>query len=668
MWTVLVWVLWGSGLLASPALAAPPPQEQPAPRAAVDRPPAPSGEAYFQFLLARQLEGAGDLDGAIAALRRAAELDPGAAEVQAELASLLVRQERYAEAVAAAEAALARDPDTREAHRVLGLLYAALADRPGTARRLGLTGSPEDWLVRATDHLERAGGTEDIVVDGAVRFALGRLYVQQGEFRKAVPVLRRLVDEEPESSEAVLLLAEAYAGAGATAEARRVLEAALAEDPSFLRARLQLAELDEQDGRFADAAGEYLRALEAYPNNAEIIRRRTRALLRAGDPAGARDTIRPLAARDGASASDLYLLFQAERDLGDLARAEATARRLLADAPDDPRGPEALADLFARRRDWGAIVELLEPVVARAPRDADAVRRWLPLFAELGVAYQELRRFDRAVATFEMMRAVAPEEAAGTLYLAQAYLAAGRAADALAVAERARAAFPHEPRLVALEAEALRRLGRAVEGVRRLEAALGTNEAPALVTALAELYVATGRFDDAVALLVRARTAHPEDEDVVFELGAVYERAGRDAEAERVFRELLARNPNHAPALNYLGYMLAERGRSLQEAVELIGRALDRDPGNPAYLDSLGWAYFKLNRLDLAERPLREAAAALVTNSVVQDHWGDLLSRLGRVDEAVAAWQRALAGDGESIDRAAIEAKIRAARAKSRRR
>ena len=76
------------------------------------------------------------------------------------------------------------------------------------------------------------------------------------------------------------------------------------------------------------------------------------------------------------------------------------------------------------------------------------------------------------------------------------------------------------------------------------------------------------------------------------------------------------------------------------------------------YLDSLGWAYFKLDRLDLAEPPLRAAGEQLQRNSVVQDHLGDLLVRLGRYSEAIEAWQRALDGDGEEVDSSAIEQKI----------
>jgi tetratricopeptide (TPR) repeat protein len=96
----------------------------------------------------------------------------------------------------------------------------------------------------------------------------------------------------------------------------------------------------------------------------------------------------------------------------------------------------------------------------------------------------------------------------------------------------------------------------------------------------------------------------------------------------------------------------------------LIKQAVDLDPYNGSYLDSLGWAYVKLNQLDLAEPPLRRAAEQLPRDSVVQDHWGDLLAKRGRFGEAVEAWRRSLSGDGEQIDRALIERKIRDAAGK----
>ena len=108
--------------------------------------------------------------------------------------------------------------------------------------------------------------------------------------------------------------------------------------------------------------------------------------------------------------------------------------------------------------------------------------------------------------------------------------------------------------------------------------------------------------------------------------------------------------------------MLADRGERLDEAVDLVERALTIDPDNGSYLDSLGWAYFKQKKIDKAETLLRRAAEQAPGNSVVQDHYGDVLWANGRRDEAVAAWQRALKGDRESVDPKAIEAKIAKAR------
>jgi tetratricopeptide (TPR) repeat protein len=149
-------------------------------------------------------------------------------------------------------------------------------------------------------------------------------------------------------------------------------------------------------------------------------------------------------------------------------------------------------------------------------------------------------------------------------------------------------------------------------------------------------------------------------------MGAIYERQKRYADAERQFRGVIARDPRHAPALNYLGYMLADRGERLAEAIALIDRALTVEPNNGAYLDSLGWAYFKANQLDLAERYLRKAADMRLGSSAVQDHLGDLLFRLGRFSEAASAWERALAGDGAEVDAEGIRRKLQEARARGK--
>jgi len=86
------------------------------------------------------------------------------------------------------------------------------------------------------------------------------------------------------------------------------------------------------------------------------------------------------------------------------------------------------------------------------------------------------------------------------------------------------------------------------------------------------------------------------------------------------------------------------------------------EPDNPSFLDSLGWAYVQAGKLDLADPPLTTAAGKAAKNSVIQEHLGDLRLKQNRHADAIAAWQRALAGDGEALDRAKVQKKIEAAR------
>lgn len=95
-------------------------------------------------------------------------------------------------------------------------------------------------------------------------------------------------------------------------------------------------------------------------------------------------------------------------------------------------------------------------------------------------------------------------------------------------------------------------------------------------------------------------------------------------------------------ALNYLGYMLADRGTRLEEAMGYIRRAVALDPQNGAYLDSLGWVYFKMGNYELAEENLRRAADRMGDDPTIQEHLGELYLRTGRLKLAATHWERSL--------------------------
>ena len=123
--------------------------------------------------------------------------------------------------------------------------------------------------------------------------------------------------------------------------------------------------------------------------------------------------------------------------------------------------------------------------------------------------------------------------------------------------------------------------------------------------------------------------------------------------------------------LNYLGYMLADKGIRLPEAIKLIRKAVDIDPMNGAYLDSLGWAYFKLGQYEEAEENLRQAVERDQSDPAVHDHLGELYEKTGRIRLAAAQWELSLAeyaksapADIEAGDVAKVQRKLEGARVK----
>jgi tetratricopeptide (TPR) repeat protein len=625
------------------------------------------GEAYAQFILGHHLEENDDIEAAIAAYKRAMQLDPSAADVPAELAAVYLRQNKVQDAMAAAEQALKIAPDNSEANRVLGIVYAALADarRDPSGRAAARSGDKADEnLAKAVHHLELAVAHPSGQPDPNVRATLARVYVQSGSFDKAIPLLTDLVNQEPGWAEGPALLAEAYAGAGRTRDAIEWLESH--EDARLLPT---LADFYERDKRWKDAANTYAKAMQRAPRNTELKTRYASALMNTGsrdDISKARDVLNDLVAARANDARALYLLSQAQRRLGDAAAAEASARKVIAQNNKSPWGYYALAEALEEGRKYQAVIDELGPVVnqLRGKTNDQAFDVGL-LLPHLGFAYQELGQHDKAIAAFEEARRLAPKDPSVASYLVEANIAAKKYSTAADVARAALTEHPDNLRLTRLHAQALRHSGKPEQGVALLEESLKKHaDEPAAYIALAQIYSDIDRGPQAVKVLQDAQAKFPTDTSIVFEMGAVYDKQKKFAEAEAAFKQLLAREPDNAPALNYLGYMLAERGERLDESVALINKALELEPDNGSYLDSLGWAYYKSEKLDLAETNLRRAADQLKTNSVIQDHYGEVLFKLGRYDDAIAAWMRALNGDGDSINRADIDKKIRTAKQK----
>jgi tetratricopeptide (TPR) repeat protein len=414
-------------------------------------PPAAAQEAdaFFEFLMARRLEAAGDVDGALAALERAAGADPDSAEVRAELAALNERDE----AERSGRAALVLNPDNAEAHRVLGLLTAAYAD--------GASGANADrarvFAEEAIGHLERAVATPAGATDIGLQYTLGRLYLRVGRSGDAVRTLGAVVEENPGSVQARTTLAQAYASADQLDEAIASLEAIVGQAP---RVAGVLGQYQEQAGRYLEAADSYAEALRQAPDNRELKFRRIAVLFNAGRYDDVAD-LAAVAAREHPDDSrfarmEVRGLFEG----GSREAAYARMRALVAATPGDGSLRIGLADLY-RDGDRTADAErTLRELVADEPANASALNYLGYMLAEdgrdldeavtlvlraleldpgnpafldsLGWAYYQQGDLDEAARYLESAAAQMPDSAEVLDHLGDLRLAQGRVADAVA--------------------------------------------------------------------------------------------------------------------------------------------------------------------------------------------------------------------------------------------
>ena len=251
----------------------------PAPLAAQTAQPVPAvttpvADSYFEFLIARRLESQGDQAGALAALQRAATADPRSSAVRAEIAAFQYRHNRREEAEKAANEALTLDAANVEAHRVLGLSFAARAETTGRSQAADTATNVREAIA----HLEKATAGSASASDINLFYTLGRLYLRNGDDEKAVQALSRVVTLNPSSVQGRLTLAQAFVNANNVTSAIQTLEEIAEDEP---RVAATLGQYLEQAGRPADAARAYTIALGVAPMNRELKFRRAGALFTA---------------------------------------------------------------------------------------------------------------------------------------------------------------------------------------------------------------------------------------------------------------------------------------------------------------------------------------------------------------------------------------------------
>jgi len=626
------------------------PQEQLAdPQTAPSENNSARAEAYYHFTMGhifeQQYEATSNAEYAtksIEAYKKAYALDPKSQVIGERLAEMYWKAQRIHDAVSEAQEILKRDPDNVQSRRLLGRIYLrSLGDVSAGSGQSETVGSAIEQY-REINRLDPS--------DTESALWLARLYRLKNEHEQAERVLRSILKTDPENEPAVEQLTQLLMDEGKSAEAVTLLESITAHSPSPVLLDL-LGDAQAQAHDLAKAEAAYRQAVELDPSEPSHQRGLGQTLLaeeKYPEALKVYEKLSDLMPDD----ADVYLrIAQIYRELHQLDKAEQNLVKARQYSPGSLEVMYNEAMLYQAQGRYEDAIRVLSNAVTDIKGQSTAVpsrhRSLAILYQQLGQLYRDTQNYQAAIYTFEELGHLGEEEdRRARMMIMDTYRAAKDLPKALQTGKEALAKYPADPTIRTSHALLLGENGQTDDAVKMLRAQLhGDAGDRETYLNIAQVYERGRRYKEAEES-ARAAEVLPgqprENEMVWFLLGAIYERQKFFDQAEEQFKKVLAVNPKNAPVLNYYGYMLGDLGIRLDEAEALVQQALKEDPFNGAYLDSLGWIYFKENKLGVSETTLRKAVEREKHDATIHSHLGDLYAKTGRGDLAAAEWEKSL--------------------------
>jgi tetratricopeptide (TPR) repeat protein len=417
-----------------------------------------------------------------------------------------------------------------------------------------------------------------------IDLALGAAYDQQKNIKLAIPAYQQALNLQPDNLDAQRALAEDYLSDNQVDAALKIFEGITTQDPEDAHSFLRLAELERTQGHLkkSEAALDHAKALD--PDSIEVH----------------------------------YNEAMLEEAQGHLNQSAA----LLVKLADSTKH-------------------------ANEQYTADEKNNRAIFLDRLATVYREQNKTEQAIDVYKEMIALGGHDAErGYQGEVDAYRDAKMLPQAMTAAQEGAQALPKDSDLQLTLAGQLVDSGKVKEGVDLAKAQLnGSKQDRVVYLTLAQIYTRLHKWKDASTAIDQAEKLNTSKQDmglIYFLRGALQERQKHIDAAEQQFRQSLAIDPDNALTRNYLGYMLADHGLKLDEALQLVQHAVKLEPENGAYLDSLGWVHYKLGQYAMAEQALERAITLIPTDPTVHDHLGEVYATAGNLQQAVVQWQSSL--------------------------
>ena len=626
------------------------------------------GDVYYYFTMGHLDEQQYELTGraelatqAIESYKKALDLAPGSPVIRERLAEIYAKSQRLREAVEQAQEALQTDPNNVDAHRLLARIYV---------RELGDLSAGEvqkETLEKAIAQFQEILKIQpDDVYSG---LWLARLYRFENKHSEAEAVLRGLLTRDAANGPALEQLSQLLMDEGRSQEAVKLLSDAAGESSSPEVYDL-LGDAYSQAKDYAKAEDAYRKAVEEDPDDPGHLHGLAQALMAQDKYADALEQFKRLTEIEPSTSENYLRMAQLYRRLGKFDKAEASLLRAKQLAPGSLEVLYNEALLYEDQGRYDDAVKVLSDAIAGMKSQSSSARNsggaatgsgaegsasgetspnaLAILYEQLGHAYREEENYSAAIQTYqEMGKLGADAQKRAEMLLIDTYREGRDLDHAIAETKRTLEASPNDPSLTVTLAMLYGEKSDVDSATKLLDGLLRGNDSDqeiylnlAQVQERGKKYAAAEQSAQKAEQMARG---NDDKETAWFMLGAIYERQKKFDQAEQQFRKALEVSPGNASVLNYYGYMLADRGVRLEEATAMIKQAVTQEPSNGAYLDSLGWAYYKQNKLTEAEENLRKASERQKHDPTILGHLGDVYAKLGQSDQAAIYWERALA-------------------------
>jgi len=634
--------------------------------------------SYYHYGLAKLYEeqavASGRQDAATQAIEQykmALDADPNSRILQDGVANLYFRLGRIREAISTAQDQITKHPDDVNAHLLLGHVYL---------RTLGDGQGP-----KATEMLQAAIKEYETIVqlkpnDLDNRLLLGQLYGLDHDSAKAEEQFKAAQKIDPNNEDVVLDIAREYSEQGDLNRAAKEISDVPESDRTG-RMDFALAALYDELKRPKDAAAAYQAALQQDPGNTDAERGLAAALTASGQMEAAAKVNSQILQTDPQDPQALIRAGEIQRQKGDFETALTTFKKAEAQLSND-NDPELIYNEALTYDGLGrfdesikAVKQLLTITVSPDGKYTDdAERNRAALLQLLGTVARQAGNTDDAISAYQQMQSLGGDYAVrATDSEVDTYREAHQYPKALQVAADAAKAMPSNHDAQLTYAVQLADAGKMEEGIKLAQTQLtGAPDDREVYFDLAEMDVRAKRwkdashaFDQAAALAIK-----PDDKVILYYYrGDAALREKLYDEAELDFRRGLAIDPDNASIENDLGYMYADRGIKLDDAVTMLKKAVASDPQNYAFLDSLAWAYYKQGQYAMAEDYERKAAQRMTNDPTLLDHLGEIEAKNGKLQQAIADWNKSLqeyasslAPDADPVDVARVQHKLESAR------